>query len=204
MAIPALLTLSFLNQFIDLEWQAKIATQPIVIQVIEAILLADLGYYIAHRLLHTVPVLWKFHAVHHSVEQMDWLATVRVHPVDQVFTRFFQLIPIFCCGFSVKALGIYALFSSAIAFFIHANTRLKLGFLTWIVATPQFHHWHHANDPAAYNKNLAAQCPLFDLLFGTFYLPDRKIPQEYGIAETFPNGYFRQFLYPFCLKKKTR
>ncbi|NJO19724.1 MAG: sterol desaturase family protein [Spirulinaceae cyanobacterium RM2_2_10] len=159
-------------------------------------LFAELGYYWAHWLLHHVPWLWRFHAVHHSSEQLDWLSTVRVHPVDQVFTKTFQLVPIFLLGFSVETLGLYALFSSAIAFFIHANLRWRFGWFNWLLVTPEFHHWHHADEAQAHNKNLAAQCSLVDRLFGSFYLPRRR-PRLYGIPESVPQAYWQQLIYPF-------
>lgn len=174
-----------------------VTTQPMWLQFLEAVLIADFGYYWAHRLLHTIPWLWRFHAVHHSVQDLDWLATVRVHPCDQIFTRAFQVIPLFFLGFSTEVLAVYALFSSAIAFFIHSNIRLRVGIFKWIFATPQFHHWHHADHPHAYNHNFAAQLPLIDFLFGTLYMPIRETPTKYGISEQVPINYFQQMLYPF-------
>lgn len=197
--IPVLLALSVLNRAVNPDLQAWVAAQPIALQLPAVILTAELGYYGAHRLLHTVPWLWRFHAIHHSSEQLDWLTTVRVHPVDQVLTKTCQLVPIFLLGFSVETLGIYALFSSAIAFFIHANLRWRFGPLNWLLVTPEFHHWHHAREPQAHNKNLAAQCSLVDRLFGSFYLPRRR-PQAYGIPDPVPSHYWPQFLYPFSPK----
>ncbi|NES98371.1 MAG: sterol desaturase family protein [Desertifilum sp. SIO1I2] len=189
--------LSGLHHLVSSDLQNYIAQQPLFLQLTEAILVADFSYYIAHRLLHEVPFLWRFHAVHHSIEYLDWLATVRVHPADQIFTKLCQMIPIYWMGFSTQTLGIYALFSAAIAFYIHANIRLRVGSLKWLLATPEFHHWHHAKVPEVGNKNFAAQCPLFDLILGTLYLPRREMPQKYGIPEQVPLGYLAQLLYPF-------
>lgn len=191
------LSFSLLGKLIHPELQSRVAAQPIYLQFCEAIVIADFGYYIAHRLLHTVPWLWKFHAVHHSIEQMDWLATVRVHPFDQIFTRTWQMIPLYLLGFTEKTLGIYAMYSAIIAFLIHSNTRLKFGFLKWIVATPEFHHWHHSKFPKIGNKNFAAQFPLLDWLLGSLYMPKKRMPQKYGIPEQIPTGYFKQIMYPF-------
>lgn len=196
-AASLFVALSWLYQIINTELQNRIAQQPILLQLIEVILIADIGYYIAHRLLHEVPFLWRFHAIHHSIEYLDWLATVRVHPGDQVFTKLFQMVPVYLLGFSAKTLGIYALFSAAIAFYIHANIRLRSGCLKWLIATPEFHHWHHAKVPHIGNTNFAAQCPLVDLCFGTLYLPSRKMPEKYGISEPVPGGYVAQLFYPF-------
>jgi len=195
--IIVFVTLLYLGNHVNLSWQNAVISQPIICQFIEAVIIADTGYYFAHRLLHTVPWLWQFHAVHHSIETMDWLGTVRVHPFDQIFTKFFQLTPLIVLGVNDETLAIYTLYSAAIAFFIHANIRLKLGRLKWVIASPEFHHWHHSQIPRTYHKNLAAQIPLLDLLFGTFYMPRGKKPEKYGIIDPVPPDYFRQFLYPF-------
>ncbi|MDX2099131.1 MAG: sterol desaturase family protein [Leptolyngbyaceae cyanobacterium bins.59] len=200
-AAVATVLLVQLDTWLQLPFRETIAQQPVWLQAIEAIFVADLGYYIAHRLLHTVPWLWRFHAVHHSVREMDWLATVRVHPVDQVFTKLFQLVPLYLLGFSTQTFAVYVIVSATIAFFIHANLRLDLGALTWIIATPRFHHWHHYNHPDVYNKNLAAQLPIIDWIFGTFYLPKGRNPNQYGIADPVPQGYLGQLLYPFRSKR---
>ncbi len=197
MAISVLITFSVLSQLINPALQSRVATQSVCLQFLEAVIIADMGYYIAHKLLHTVPWLWKFHAVHHSVEYMDWLATMRVHPFDQIFTKTFQMIPLYLLGFSEVTFGIYAIFSSVIAFLIHANFRLKFRVLKWVIATPEFHHWHHSKIPRVHNKNFAAQFPLLDLLFGTLYLSTNKIPKQYGISECVPIGYLEQIVYPF-------
>lgn len=187
---------SLLSQLTIPTLQNAIASQPIWIQLIEAVTIADTAFYICHRLLHTVPWLWKLHSVHHSTVQMDWLATVRVHPVEQLVTKIFQMLPLYFLGFSNETFGAYALFSAAIAFFIHANINIKFGFLHWLIATPEFHHWHHADDPKAHNKNFAVQIPILDLLFGTLYMPNGKMPDDYGIPDPVPDSYLQQVIYP--------
>jgi sterol desaturase/sphingolipid hydroxylase (fatty acid hydroxylase superfamily)/rhodanese-related sulfurtransferase len=182
---------------VSTDFQQWVAAQPIALQFVAAILIGDFGYYMAHRLMHTVPWLWKFHSIHHSIEEMDWLAAVRVHPVEQVFTKVLQIVPLYWLGFSVQTFAAYTLFSAAIAFYIHSNTRPTARLLRWVVATPEFHHWHHANEPGVRNKNFAVQTPLMDLLFGTLYLPNGKRPRKLGNPYALPSGYFQQFVYPF-------
>jgi len=196
-ALSIFLTFSLMGKLINPELQTKIASQPVGLQLLEAIIIADLGYYFAHRLLHTVPWLWQFHSVHHSIQQMDWLAAVRVHPCDQILTKLCQIIPLYLLGFSPEMFAVYAIFSAAIAFFIHSNIRLKFGLLKWIIATPEFHHWHHINEPKYYQKNFAAQLPWLDIIFGTLYMPVKKVPNKYGVPELIPTGYIGQLLYPF-------
>lgn len=201
-AIIVAIAFSNLTHFVNLELQSKVASQPVLLQFLEAVIVADTGYYIAHRLLHEFPWLWQFHSIHHSIEDMDWLAAVRVHPCDQVFTRICQIIPLYWLGFSPETWAIYALYSAAIAFLIHANIKVNFGMLKWLVATPQFHHWHHSKVPLVQNKNFAAQFPLLDFLFGTIYMPGSKMPNKYGVSDAIPAGYVRQMLYPFSRSLK--
>ena len=86
---------------------AAVASQPAWLQFIEALLLADLGFYLAHRAFHAFPWLWKFHAVHHSIEELDWLAAARVHPVDQIITKGVSFLPVFALGFSDWVIGLH-------------------------------------------------------------------------------------------------
>ena len=157
-----------------------IGQQALVLQVFVAIFVGDLSFYILHRLLHTVPWLWEFHAIHHSSTHIDWLATVRVHPLEQILTKACQMIPLYWLGFSNESLAIYMIFSSAIAFFIHANIRVRFPILKWIIATPEFHHWHHDRHPKLHAQNLAVQLPIFDYIFGTWYMPKDEKPDQYG------------------------
>ncbi|MDY7012282.1 MAG: sterol desaturase family protein [Cyanobacteriota bacterium] len=195
LAVIALLPV--LKFFVNLELQSWVASQPIGLQFLEAIFLQEIGAYWAHRLLHSVPWLWKFHAVHHSSEQLDWLVATRLHPLDQTFTRICGFIPLYLLGFSKGILATYAIFTTFNAIFIHANVRFRFGPLKWIVATPEFHRWHHCNDPEIYDKNLAGTFPVVDLVFGTLYLPSDRRPERYGIGEPMPNSYLGQLAYPF-------
>jgi sterol desaturase/sphingolipid hydroxylase (fatty acid hydroxylase superfamily) len=174
-----------------------VAGQATWAQFLEAFLLAEIGGYIGHRAAHKVPLLWRFHKVHHSIQEMDWLAAAHLHPLDSVWTRSCIVLPLFVMGFSRATFGGFLAFTTFQAIFIHANVRLTFGPLRWVIATPEFHHWHHANDPDAYNSNFAGEFPLIDALFGTIYLPKGTMPARYGIDDQQPEGYLRQLAWPF-------
>ena len=174
---------------------------PWVVQFLLIMLTTDIVQYWVHRTFHVVPWLWKFHAVHHSTDAMDWLAGTRLHVVEQILTRALTFIPVFILGFDLVPMAAYVVFITFHATFIHANVRFYYGPLKWLIATPQFHHWHHAIEREAIDKNFAVHFPVLDLLFGTFYLPD-KWPSGYGIHDKVPRGWLRQFFYPFLPGKK--
>jgi sterol desaturase/sphingolipid hydroxylase (fatty acid hydroxylase superfamily) len=178
-------------------FQSAVASQNRALQFIEAVLIANLGGYFGHRLSHEVPFLWRFHSVHHSIKEMDWLAAARVHPLDQIVTKALAIVPLYLMGFSKATFGAYIGIATLHAVFIHSNVRLKFGPLRWIVGTPAFHHWHHSDNAKAHNKNYAGELPVLDLIFGTFYFPQERMPDEYGTSEPVPSSYLGQMLFPF-------
>ena len=177
--------------------RATIGALPVLVQVVAATVIADLGFYLAHRVMHAVPWLWNFHAIHHSSEELDWLAAYRVHPVDQILVKGASLVPMFAFGFSDLSIGIAGLIYQWQALIIHSNVRVGLGPLKWLIATPEFHHWHHSNQTDAHDKNFAGQLPLWDVLFGTAHLPGR-MPTKYGVDDAVPLDYAKQLIYPFA------
>lgn len=199
--VTTILTLKPAMVFFD--WAAAPAAQqwiralPGTVQFALLIVVADVTQYWVHRAFHAIPVLWRFHAVHHSAEQMDWLAGSRLHLVDVAVTRGLTYVPIYLLGFSDGPLFAYLVVVSAQATFIHANVRFTFGPLRYLVATPQFHHWHHAAEPEAIDKNFAVHLPVIDVLFGTAHMPNRW-PSAYGISGGVapPPGYLRQLLWP--------
>jgi sterol desaturase/sphingolipid hydroxylase (fatty acid hydroxylase superfamily) len=178
--------------------EASVSALPLAVQVLAIVLVADFTQYWVHRTFHAVPFLWPFHAIHHSVEDMDWLAGSRLHLVDVILTRGLTYVPIFVLGFSQSALLAYVFLVAAQATFIHANVRWEFRPIRRIVATPAFHHWHHSAEAEAIDKNFAVHTPLWDLLFGTYYLPERW-PARYGLVNgaTVPGGWVKQLLHPF-------
>lgn len=175
-----------------------VRSQPVALQALEAVFLADLFQYFAHRAMHAVPFLWRFHAVHHSSREMDWLAGSRLHLVDIVVVRAISFLPLYAAGFDEAALLAYVLFVSFHAVWIHANWRYELRALAPWLVTPVFHHWHHAADSEAIDRNFAVHLPWFDRWFGTLHLPPGRWPEDYGIAgDPVPEGWAAQNVWPF-------
>jgi len=171
---------------------------PFLIELLFAFLVTDLFQYWAHRFFHSHHYLWRFHSVHHSTKNMDWLAGSRTHFVDIFVTRSMTFIPLYVFGFSEITFNTYIIFMAIHAVLIHANTRINFGFLKYIIATPQYHHWHHCVEPEYYGKNFATIFPFIDKIFGTYHLPGTEWPKGTGLHEAnFPKGYVKQLVYPF-------
>jgi len=170
-------------------------------RALAALVAGEIGYYWGHRLMHTVPLLWRFHAIHHSPEHIDFLVNSRAHPVDLVFSRLCSFVPIYALGLARPANPadsmipvIVTLAGIVWAFFIHANVRWRFGPLEWVISTPGFHHWHHAMEPA--NRNYASMLPVLDRIFGTAHLPRDQFPSRYGITGTVPDSWTDQLVRP--------
>jgi sterol desaturase/sphingolipid hydroxylase (fatty acid hydroxylase superfamily) len=187
-----------LRAFVPAPFRAAVAASPGWAQIVAALAIATVGGYAGHRAAHEVPLLWRFHRVHHSIREMDWLAANHLHPLDQIFIRSSAVLPLYALGFGRISLGAFVVLTTLQAIFIHANVRLTFGPLRWVIATPQFHHWHHAREPRAYNSNYAGEFPAVDALFGTLYLPAHRWPAQYGIDAREPAGYLRQLVWPLA------
>ena len=186
---------------VSLAWLPGLALRPLVGMVPPAVLpfvgiaLFDLAIYWTHRWYHEVPFLWRFHAIHHSTEHLDWVSGFRNHPLDGTL-----LAPAFvfliAAGFDAEFTGVLAVVQVVLGIFLHANVRWRLRPLHRVIITPEFHHWHHANEPGAINSNYSVFLPLWDLVFGTYYMPADRRPSRYGVDEHIPEGMVAQLRHP--------
>ena len=174
-----------------------IAAQPIWLQAVEIYVLVDFIGYWTHRLFHTGK-WWPFHAVHHSSEDLDWLGSVRVHPVNDFVNKLAQAAPLLLIGFNPYVTLSTAPFFTFYAIFLHANVNWDFGPLRSVVASPVFHRWHHSKDREAWDKNFAGLFPLWDRFFGTYYMPQGRWPENFGIEEPMPKGVLGQLWSPFA------
>jgi sterol desaturase/sphingolipid hydroxylase (fatty acid hydroxylase superfamily) len=160
--------------------------------------LTDLVQYWVHRVFHRVPFLWRFHAVHHSARSLDWLAGSRMHIVEIVCLRGFTVIPMYVLGFNSSAMYAYLIVVYLYSTYIHSNLKFDVEALKPFIVTPRFHHWHHGVEKEAIDVNFSIHFPLYDRLFGTYYMPEGQWPTGYGVGgHPVPPGFKRQFLYPF-------
>ncbi len=187
---------------VSLAWVPALPLRPIVaslpgpVRGVVAIVLFDFLVYASHRASHEVPFLWRFHSVHHSTKTLDWVSGFRAHPLDGVFAA-----PAFAvllgAGFSLRVAGALAVVQAVLGITAHLNVSWRLRPLQKLVFTPEFHHWHHSNEPEAWNRNYGVLLPLWDIVFGTAYLPPDRRPQRYGIDTPMPSGVVAQLKHPF-------
>ena len=178
--------------------RAWVGALPFLVQFIAIMFLTDFVQYWLHRSFHRVPWLWRFHAVHHSAQSMDWMAGARMHFLEVVVLRCTTVIPMYVLGFSASAMNGYIFLVFLYSTFIHANLGWRFPFVEKFLVTPRFHHWHHGIEREAIDVNFAIHFPILDRLFGTHHLPKDQWPSGYGIGgHPVPKGYVEQFKYPF-------
>lgn len=176
---------------------AVVRAWPLGVQFLAGFFVGDLFGYAQHRLFHRRP-LWPFHAVHHSSPRLDWLSSVRVHPVNEFVARVLQAVPVLLLGFDPRVVGAYAPFMTLYAILLHADVRWDYGPLRHVIASPLFHRWHHAADREAIDTNFAGFFPVIDLVFGTYRLPRGELPRVLGAPSTpVPGRFLAQLAYPF-------
>ena len=188
----------WLDGFVPEGFRQGVASQPWWLQAVEVVLLSDFCIYWGHRLQHRVGFLWRFHAVHHSAEHLDWLAAHREHPIDTVYTVGLINLPAFVLGFPLETIAGFIAFRGIWAIYIHSNVRLPIGPLRMLIGAPELHHWHHDRDRDA--GNYANISPLMDILFGTYRCPDHE-PEAFGLNEPLPRTYLGHMLRPFLPRK---
>jgi sterol desaturase/sphingolipid hydroxylase (fatty acid hydroxylase superfamily) len=159
--------------------------------ILATLLSSFMGYWI-HRALHRWPPLWRFHAVHHSSEKVDWLSAHRQHPMEAILIVAATLIPPTLLGLSPPALFGFAIFRKIHIVLSHTHTRLHWGWLRFAVVTPRHHHWHHEIDARC---NYAGIFPIWDLLFGTYFNPGRH-PEKVGCDVWVRVGYLQHLVHP--------
>ena len=181
--------------------RAVLASQPWWLQAVEAVLLSDLFMYWGHRMQHCVGFLWRFHAVHHSSEHLDWLAGHREHPLDTIYTMTIINLPPMILDFPLETIASFLVFRGVWAAYIHSNVRLPIGPLRMLVGAPELHHWHHAKDKNA--GNYANISPLMDILFGTYHCPDHE-PEHLGLHQPIANTFLGLLVKPFLPRRTAR
>jgi sterol desaturase/sphingolipid hydroxylase (fatty acid hydroxylase superfamily) len=176
-----------------------VAQQPKWLIFIETLVVSDFMSYWAHRLMHTVPFLWRFHAIHHSATTIRWSTTARVHPVNELFNYLVGMVPCFLIGLPLSAVLSLVVILQWYAILAHSHSKISFGPLSRLFASPIYHHWHHTPSSQGGNKNFSNMFAIWDRLFGTHYLPAGRVPDTFGLDgdEFIPENYWQQLIHPF-------
>ena len=175
-------------------------TWPFWLQVVFAVIVLDFGITLAHCFSHRIELLWRFHAVHHSVERMYGFNGLMKHPVHQSIETIAGMTPLLI-------LGIPATVASAIVFVVvlqlllkHSNVDFRVGPLKYIFAVAEVHRFHHRKGAGLGDVNFGLFTTLWDHLLGTFYYGSQRVEvEDLGIGDrpTYPRAYVAQLIEPF-------
>ena len=144
-------------------------------QVALYLLGSDLVMYTTHRLFHTAR-MWRFHAVHHSSEHLEWTSASRFHPVDQILHGILSDVVMLLLGIPPEVLVWLMPFNVGTSALVHANLDWDFGQFRYVLVSPVFHRWHHTSADRGGSSKFAGTCPLYDLIVGTFHMPAGQRP----------------------------
>ncbi len=171
---------------------------PVAVQALLMLLGADFLRYWMHRAFHRFPPLWQLHAVHHSPHRLYWLNVGRFHPIEKAIQYLADSLPFILLGVSEPVLATYFVFFSINGFFQHSNCSVRLGPLNYIVSGPELHRWHHSRLAAESDTNFGNNLIIWDLLFGTRFLPADREVGPLGLQNTaYPLSFLAQLRSPF-------
>lgn len=188
-------------------WQLWPTHWPLLLQLVPALIFVEFFEYGFHRLMHENAFMWRFHATHHSSPRLYWLNAVRFHPVDYTLVGIGKLMPLAVVGASAELFALVNVFSAIHGAFQHANIPARLGPLNYVFSMAELHRWHHSRLVSEANHNYGGNLAIWDLIFGTRYLPsDREPPEDIGLEDLpqFPNDFVGQVLSPWRWPKAGR
>ena len=168
------------------------------VQVLFFLVTHDLYIYLFHRFQHSNKFFWRIHEAHHSGKEVDFLAGSRSHVLEIIINQTIEFAPIIILGADPVVVPIKAMLDAMFGMFIHANIKVKLGRLKYLLNSPELHLWHHANYREVFHANFSTKFAVWDYLFGTVYDPGHSPgdqPENWGLYYDYPKDYFLQHVF---------
>ncbi|MGH8500771.1 MAG: sterol desaturase family protein, partial [Methylococcales bacterium] len=140
-------------------------------EAVFALLILDFAIYIQHRLLHTVPIFWRFHKVHHSDPGFDTTTAVRFHAIEILFSMYYKMVLVLILGASPGTIVAFEIILNACALFNHGNVRIPNPWesaIRGILITPDMHRIHHSAVLEETNSNYGSSVPWWDWLCNSY------------------------------------
>jgi len=186
-------------------WWSK--SLPFAAQVILALVVIDFFLYLIHRWSHKNDFLWRFHALHHSSEQLYWLNGEKRHPLHQIMEGLPGISIVMVLGAPAPVVVAALAILSLNMMLQHGNIDYRAGILRRVFSVAELHRWHHVRDAERSKVNFGAWLVVWDMIFGTYSSPEGRISWnkdriEIGIEEAHPKTYFAQFMHPFKISER--
>jgi sterol desaturase/sphingolipid hydroxylase (fatty acid hydroxylase superfamily) len=180
---------------------------PMWSQILFGLVILDFAVYIRHRFMHEK--LWSVHAIHHSPTEINWLTKYRLHPIEALIALTVTSLLLHIIGITGEAIAYAQGIIMVMDILNHTNIQFQFPKpLCYIIASPDYHKWHHAAENRAKNKNFVVVFPWIDLAFGTYFMPMEAKPKAFGFIKEndgngreMPNSFIQQLLFPFQSNK---
>jgi len=172
---------------------------PLALQVVLALLIADVGTYLRHRLFHRSSLLWRFHQIHHSATGLYWIRSAYTHPLEQLAIMLAMMFPIALLGAGNVVIVIVAFVYGLSGLLQHANVDARSSILNRVFSTPEVHRFHHGANEKGNASNFSAFFVFMDMLFGTYCHPDEhEAPRKVGLegVTDFPGDFLTHLVLP--------
>lgn len=172
---------------------------PLALQVLLAVVAADLGFYLVHRLFHQSRWLWRIHAIHHSAEHLHAMSAGRNHPVNALLIYIAQIAPLALLGCPDDVMALVTVMIAVNGWLQHADVDFPLSALDRWVATASVHRLHHCAEPGSDQQHFSSNLVIWDRVFGTWVCPaEVPPPRRYGLWRAqLPKGWLGQVIWPF-------
>lgn len=144
---------------------------PVWIEIVLAFVILDFAIWLQHVIFHHVPLLWRFHMVHHADEEMDVSTGLRFHPVEIALSMLIKIGLVYALGPAALAVILFEVALNAAAMWSHSNTRLPQGverMVRWFIVTPDMHRSHHSVERSEHDTNFGFFFSFWDRLFGVY------------------------------------
>ena len=164
-------------------------------------LLLDAWLYVWHRANHLLPVLWRFHEVHHLDETLDASTALRFHFGEVVASSVLRAVVIFLLGVPLASVLLFEIVVAMAAIFHHSNLRLPATLeraLAWVIVTPSIHWVHHHAKRADTDSNYATVLSMWDRLFGSHSATVRTAVMQMGVGGGRDVGFLGLVARPFA------
>ena len=189
----------FLDQYTRSHSLHLFSNQPIYVQFILVFVLIEFLNYWLHRFVHMSGLMWRFHEVHHSSTELNWLSGVRAHPIDGIIFAVLNAIVFCSIGADFSVAVIIGTIEGMHGMYKHANFRNNPGFLRYFIVTTDMHRCHHLNEMKYQKSNYGNTLSIFDWIFGTAILPHKEEYKTltYGTDKNYPQTFYKQLIHVF-------
>ena len=198
-AVLDLILVDFLRKLPETHRFTLISHYPTYIQFVIAFLVLELVYYIIHRFMHNIGLLWRFHEVHHSSTEINWLSVARNHAIDVILSSIADTVIFILLGVDIKIAVLIGSINGMYGVWKHCNVKIKLGVLQYIFISPEMHRCHHIAELKYQKANFGNTLSIYDWLFGTAYYPDEKdyVNMSFGTTQEYPQNFIKQNIHVF-------